>query len=66
MSESKEIKQIMRVVTMNNMKVVRDTRNPVIQVLARIGYGEVFEVVEMPACECKWYFNENGEYVRED
>lgn len=35
---------------------------PVIQVLDRMGCGEVFEVVDMPKCECKWYFNENGEY----
>ena len=48
------------------MEVVPDNRNPVIQVLDRMGYGEEFEVVDMPRCECKWYFNEDGEYVRDD
>lgn len=60
------ISRIMRtgVVIMRTMEVIPDCRNPVIQVLDRMGCGEVFEVVDMPKCECKWYFNENGEYVR--
>lgn len=37
--------------------------NPVIQVMAMKESGFEFEVVDMPKCERKWYYNENGEYV---
>lgn len=40
--------------------------NPVIAVLTMKIDGQEFEVVDMPASEQKWYFNEDGEYVRYD
>lgn len=40
--------------------------NPVITLMDMIGAGYEFEAVEMDRCEKKWYFNENGEYVRDD
>lgn len=51
---------------MREMEVMPDNRNPVIQVLDRVGCGETFEVVNMPKCEQKWFYNEDGEYVRCD
>ena len=43
-----------------------DNRNPVVVVLDLMGAGERFEAVDMPKTDKKWYFNENGEYVRDD
>lgn len=40
--------------------------NPVITMLGLMTEGCEFEPVDMPKCEQKWYFNENGEYVRYD
>lgn len=40
--------------------------NPVITLMDMIGAGYEFEAVEMGKCEKKWYFNENGEYVKDD
>ena len=48
------------------MEVVIDNRNPVIRVLEMTLNGDKMEPVDMPKCECKWYFNEDGEYVRDD
>lgn len=39
--------------------------NPVIEMLNLMAEGYEFEVIETEKTEQKWYFNENGEYVRE-
>lgn len=51
---------------MKQTEVIVDNRNPVIQVIDRVRCGETFEVVNMPKCEQKWFYNEDGEYVRCD
>ena len=40
--------------------------NPVITMMDMVSAGYEFEAVEMEKCEKKWYFNENGEYVKDD
>ena len=48
-----------------NIEVERIVKgNPVIALLSFMESGEEFEVVDMPKCEQKWYFNENGEYTK--
>ena len=40
--------------------------NPVIVMMELMQMGMDFEVCECPRTEQKWYFNEDGEYVRYD
>jgi len=40
--------------------------NPVIALLAFMEDGEKFDVVDIPATEKKYYYNRNGERVRDD
>ena len=49
-----------------NIEMMVDNRNPVIVVLDMIGQGVKFEVCDLKKTEPKWYFNEDGEYVRYD
>lgn len=49
---------------MKKIDVILDNRNPVIIMMDMMSSGVEFEVVELPKCEKKYYFNENGEYVR--
>jgi hypothetical protein len=48
-----------------NIEIERIVRgNPVIALLSFMESGEEFEVVDMPKCEKKWFYNENGEYTK--
>lgn len=38
--------------------------DPILMVLGLMLSGESVDVVDMPKTERKWYFNEDGEYVR--
>lgn len=60
-----QISRIMKVGvhTMNEELYVR---NPIAIMMDMMSSGVEFEVVDIPKCECKWYVNENGEYVRDD
>lgn len=39
---------------------------PLIVMMEMMQAGMKFEVCDCPKTEKKWYYNENGEYVRED
>lgn len=58
-----QISRIMKVGvhTMNEELYVR---NPIAIMMDMMSSGIEFEVVDIPKCECKWYVNENGEYVK--